>query len=243
MRRGRRTIHASEGDAHFGQSRAICIGDYGLFLANKILAEANLPPEILVRVFRLFADIQLKTLEGEIMDVTLPRQSDYCDSTVRAIYEYKTAWYTLVGPIQLGAICGGASDEMLEILKEITLPLVLAFQIKDDLLGIFASEEKLGKPALSDIIEKKQTTLYGFARKNAAPKQFAALEKIYRNPAATAADLISVREIFTQTGAKAAAEAEISALSQAALSAAEKLPEAQKPLLRGLVHYLCNRSH
>ncbi|MCL2223855.1 MAG: 4-hydroxy-3-methylbut-2-enyl diphosphate reductase [Defluviitaleaceae bacterium] len=247
-RRGKTTIHASETDTHFGLSRAICIGDYGLFLANKILAEAELPPKILVKVFKLFSEIQLKTLEGELMDVTLPYSpkdptSEEYDQTVNGIYEYKTAWYTLMGPIQLGAICGGASDELLEILHEITLPLGLAFQIKDDLLGIFASEEKLGKPALSDIVEKKQTTLYGHACKNATPAQREILEKTYGNPSATVADLETMREIFTATGAKAAAEAEISALSRTALTSIEKLDKKHQPILRGLVHYLFGRTY
>ncbi|MCL2577424.1 MAG: 4-hydroxy-3-methylbut-2-enyl diphosphate reductase [Defluviitaleaceae bacterium] len=249
-RRGKRTIHASESDTHFGLSRAICIGDYGLFLANKILAELELSPEILVRVFKLFSEIQLKTLEGEIMDVSLPYDQkkpalgyDEYTRMVRDIYEYKTAWYTLVGPIQLGAICGSVSDELLIILQEITLPLGLAFQIKDDLLGIFANEEKLGKPALSDIIEKKQTTLYGYACKNADSEQCEILEKSYGNPNATEADLEAVRKIFIATGAKKMAEAEIAALSQAALNATEKLNENHRPYLRGLIYYLFSRKH
>jgi len=249
IRRGKKTIHALENDPHFGLSRAICIGDYGLFLANKILASAGFEADVLAKILTLFAEIQLTTLDGELMDVSLPTSPinpaenyDEYIKDVRKIYESKTAWYTLAGPLLLGAICGGADENLLDTLKEIGLPLGLAFQIKDDLLGIFASEEKLGKPALSDIIEKKQTTLYGFACKNASPAQRKALAKSYGNPYATEADLYAVREIFTQTGAKAAAEAEIAALSRAALHASKKLPIEHKPLLCGLIHYLCGRT-
>ena len=246
MRRGRATIHSSESDPHFGNSRAICIGDYGLFLANKILAESDLPPETLAKIFRLFSQIQLTTLEGEIMDVSLPYHPidiavDYekFTSTVGHIFEYKTAWYTLVGPIMLGVICGGGDEKLQNLLRDITMPLGIAFQIKDDLLGIYGSEEALGKPALSDIFEKKQTLLYGYAYKNATEEQRTRLNKSYGNPNATNADLETVREIFDQTGAKAYAEAEIERLSQTSLNLINTMPD--KTMLQGLVHYLITR--
>ncbi|MCL1845196.1 MAG: polyprenyl synthetase family protein [Defluviitaleaceae bacterium] len=242
--------HTAESDAHFGLSRAICIGDYGLFLANRILAESGLEAGILARVFRLFSEIQIRTIRGEIMDVSLPilpvdiiKQYDEYMRTVGAIYDSKTAWYTLAGPIMLGAVCGGAGDAMLDTLREIALPLGMAFQIKDDLLGVFASEEELGKPALSDIVEKKQTILYGYAVKHADSEQRARLEKSYGNPRADAEDLQTVREIFTETGAKKFAEDEIARLSQIALDNASSLGDDAKPLVCGLVHYLITRRH
>jgi len=248
VRRGKKTIHAAESDFHFGNSRAICIGDYGLFLANKILAESGLEPEILVEIFRLFSQIQLTTLEGEIMDVSLPYQTiDIADEyerfthTVGCIFEYKTAWYTLVGPIMLGAICGGADTKLMNLLRDITMPLGIAFQIKDDLLGIYASEEVLGKPALSDVFEKKQTLLYGYAYKHASTEQRKRLDKSYGNPNAAVEDLEIVREIFIATGAKAHAEEEIQRLSQISLDLISTMPNEHKIMLQGLVHYLITR--
>ncbi|MCL1842917.1 MAG: 4-hydroxy-3-methylbut-2-enyl diphosphate reductase [Defluviitaleaceae bacterium] len=245
-RRGKPTIHTNHtkvSDPHFGISRAICIGDYALFLANSILSE--LPPNILAKVLSFFSEIQIKTLEGELMDVSLPfeeftNHEEYVQQ-IFAVYEYKTAWYTLAGPMMLGALCGGADEAFLQHLREITLPLGIAFQIKDDLLGIFAGEEALGKSCLSDIAEKKQTILYAFAKKNADHSQLEVLEKIYGNPNATNHDLSAIREIFTQTGAKAHAENEIRRLSAAALDSIEKLNIESKSLLRGLVHYLTSR--
>jgi len=250
VRRGKKTIHAMESDPHFGNSRAVCIGDYGLFLANRILADSSLPPEILVKIFRLFSQIQLITLEGEIMDVTLPYQpihiaTDYENytKTVNLIFEYKTSWYTLVGPIMLGAICGGADEKLINLLRDITMPLGIAFQIKDDLLGIYASEEILGKSPLSDLIEKKQTLLYGYAYKHATPEQRILLDKSYGNPNATENDLEAVREIFAATGAQAHSEKEINRLSQTSLDLIGTLPVEHQPILRGLVRYLITRKY
>ncbi|MCL2197584.1 MAG: polyprenyl synthetase family protein [Defluviitaleaceae bacterium] len=246
-RRGKPTIHVGESDEHFGVSRAICIGDYGLFLANRIIAEAGLDSEVLVRVMRLFADIQLKTLEGEIMDVSLPvfpvADADEYELTVLRIYEFKTAWYTLVGPAMLGAVCAGVEldDGFLLRLRDILLPLGVAFQIKDDLLGVFGREKELGKPALSDIIENKQTILYGFARKYACADTQNALAKSYGNPKAMEADLEAVREIFVKTGAKKFAEDEITRLSEIAGISIREIEEEHRPLLRGLVNFLLTR--
>jgi len=250
FRRGKKTIHSTESDSHFGTSRAICIGDYGLFLANRILAESALPSEIFVKIMRLFSQIQLTTLEGEIMDVSLPYKpvditTDYKKyvEIVDEIFTSKTAWYTLAGPVMLGAICGGADEGLLNLLKDIMLPLGVAFQIKDDLLGIYAREEVLGKPAISDLLEKKQTLLYGYAYKHANETERRKLDACYGNPAADENDLISVREIFTATGAKDYAENEIRRLSDISLELIDSLPPESRPIMRGLVSYQIMRKY
>ena len=250
MRRGKKTIHATDGDSHLSLSRAICIGDMGFFLVDKILAEADIPTDRLLKILKLFSKIKLTTLEGEIMDVCLPYEpidikNDYekYNGIVENIYEYKTAWYTLIGPMMLGGICGGASSETLEALKQIALPLGLAFQIKDDVLGIFSTGEVLGKSNLSDIAEKKQTLLYGYAAKHASEADYELLNKSYGNPSANQNDLKTAREIFIKTGALNHAEAEIERQSKTSLEAISRLNSEHQPLLRGLVGYLINRKH
>ena len=250
MRRGKRTIHSADGNPHFALSRAICIGDLGLFLADKIISEAVIPHARLVKIMQLFSKIKLTTLEGEIMDVSLPYEpidikAEYEKYTriVENIYEYKTAWYTLVGPMMLGGLCGGASNETLETIKQITLPLGLAFQIKDDILGIFSTGVVLGKSNLSDIIEKKQTLLYGYAVRNASAADHEQLNKCYGNKGANENDLRTVRDIFIRTGALKFAEAEIRKQSKKSLEVINRLDDRFKPLLRGLVSFLTSRKH
>ena len=266
-RRGIPTIHSPEGvneyaaqrklsggflkDAsvdvvkHFGISRAVCIGDYGLFLANKLVAQSDLPSDLKVKVFELFSQIQLTTLEGEIMDVTLPYVNSSIDDnyfrTIDLIYEYKTAWYTLTGPALLGGILGGADNETNNLLKEIMLPLGISFQIKDDLLGIYGDEEVLGKPALSDVAEKKQTLLYGFAYAHASEEEKQLLDIHYGNPNASNEDLEMVRQLFEKTGAKVQCENLLEIYSKKAVQSAEKFDEMLRPLFKGLIGYLLNR--
>ena len=236
MRRGKKTIHSAPGNSHLALSRAICIGDMGFFLVDKILAEADIPPARLVKILKLFSKIKLTTLEGEIMDVCLPHEpidikAEYEKYAyiVENIYEFKTAWYTLVGPMMLGGICGDANCETMKTLKQIALPLGLAFQVKDDILGIFSTNEVLGKSNLSDIAEKKQTLLYGYAAKHANETDYELLNKSYGNPNANETDLETVRDIFIRTGALSYAEAEIKRQSKTSLEAISRLDSKHQP--------------
>ena len=248
MRRGKKTIHSDKG--HFGISRAICIGDMGFFLSNQILAEWDIPWEILRKILRRYAAIQLTTLDGEIMDVSLPHlpidiETSYNSymATVRKIYETKTAWYTLAGPVLLGADLGGAENGLHCILEEIALPLGVAFQVKDDILGMFAEEKTLGKSVLSDMREMKQTLMYGFAAKNANPGQKEILERNYGNPEAGIKELEALRGVFISSGALAFAEGIISNETGKCLKAIERLDEKHRPLFYGLVQYLTHRRY
>jgi 4-hydroxy-3-methylbut-2-enyl diphosphate reductase len=263
MRRSKMTIHVETANEmknrhevsnaaaeHFGMSRALCIGDYGFFIAYQILSECKVESSVLANIFKLYSQILSRTCEGEIMDVILPYENisisdnydEYC-YLVTQIFEYKTAWYTLSGPIMLGAICGEANDNLIELLKNITIPLGVAFQIKDDLLGIYSSEEILGKPLLSDIKEKKQTLLYGYAFKNANENDRELLKQHYGNENADMQDLEIIKRIFETTGAKKYAENEVQRLSEISKTLVNNLviSDEYKILLNGLVSYLTTR--
>lgn len=267
-RRGRKTIHAHSRDVelargtqdpehvvnakHFGIARAICIGDYGMFEANYQLAHAKVDDATKVRLLKEFANTQLITLEGEITDVMLPyepidpaqKYEDY-DYAINQIYRDKTAWYTLAGPLIIGTICGGGDFDLEIKLRDIAMPLGVAFQIKDDLLGMYGDEKAIGKPAISDMVEAKQTFIFGYAYKHANPTQRETLDRLYGNQNATPEDLQTVRDIFTATGAQAYAEDKVATLSQESLALISQMdidPEYQA-LLRGLVYYLLVRKY
>lgn len=264
-RRGKETIHinsakrilssqdngiSSEDANHYGVSRALCIGDYGFFISYQFLAKCNLDNSVLVKVYELYSQILTLTCEGEIMDTMLPYDKisimdnyDEYRNTVFQIYEYKTAWYTLAGPIMLGAICGGASDELISLLKSIAIPLGIAFQIRDDLLGIYSNDKILGKTVLSDIQEEKQTLLLGIAYKNANEEQMELLNKHYGKRDADKHDLQMVQRIFEETGAKRCAEDEIQRLSDYSknLIHNDLIDKEYQFILCGLIDYLIDR--
>ena len=116
------------------------------------------------------------------------------------MHKLKTAIYTIEGPLHMGAIAAGASDDQLKILSEYAIPLGMAFQLKDDLLGLFGLEEKLGKPVDSDIKEGKKTILILKAMENAGKQQKEFIVNALGNKNITEKELIKLREIIKKTG-------------------------------------------
>ncbi|MDE6129133.1 MAG: polyprenyl synthetase family protein [Lachnospiraceae bacterium] len=262
-RRGKATIHvdsaekikeskgiSDEAATHYGISRALCIGDYGFFISYQFLAKCAVDSAVLTKVYQLYSQILSKTCEGEIMDTILPFDRisildnyDAYEKMVSQIYELKTAWYTLAGPLMLGAVCGGGSEALVDLLKRIAIPLGIAFQIKDDLLGIYSSDEVLGKSVLSDICEGKQTLLFGFAYQKANEEQRALLDRHYGKRDASEQDLEVIRKVFEETGAKQQAEAEIKRLSAYSreLIQNDLIDKEYQAILYGLVSYQTGR--
>lgn len=241
--------HISNADAqHYGISRALCIGDYGFFISYQILAECPVDAFVLSKLYKIYSQIYAITCEGEIMDTVLPftkisisDEYDKYESMVMKIYEYKTAWYTLAGPLMIGAICGGADGELLSVLRDIAIPLGIAFQIKDDLLGVYSSEEVLGKSVLSDIRENKQTILLGIAYLRADEMQRKLIDQHYGMKEADEHDLEIIRKVFEETGARNYAEKEIERLANNSRKLISKVEETYRMLLHGLINYLVGR--
>ena len=187
---------------HYGISEAICLGDVGIFLANRLVADCSFSSERKIDALKTFLGVQLKTVDGEMLDVLMSFERDYGDEDgILRMASLKTAWYTIIGPLQVGAVLGGAAPALLDAMKRYGMALGLAFQLKDDILGIEAEEEETGKSNTSDIAEGKITLLAHFAMKNAAPAQLGQLKNIYGANEVTEAGRQTVREIFERTGA------------------------------------------
>jgi geranylgeranyl diphosphate synthase type I len=192
---------------HFGISEAICLGDIGIFLANRLVAESSIEHEKRTEAMRTFLDAQLNMVDGEMLDALMSFEKDYDDvDGIIKMASLKTAWYTIIGPLQVGAVLGGAVPEQLDAMKRYGIALGLAFQLKDDILGIEAEEEESGKSNTSDIAEGKITLLAHFAMKRAAPEQLAQLRLVYGSSEVSDEARQIVRDIFESTGAFAETE-------------------------------------
>ena len=192
----------------------IMIGFLGLYMAYEKLSVAYGTNPNFSRILKEYNDVVIKTVEGGIMDVIVPFQerykeylpieSDLADTNPFDVIEQlaflKTAYYTTMGPIVLGMILKGATDPEVDAVADIMKDVGLAFQIQDDLLGIYADEEELGKDVGSDVSEYKQTFLYTYVKVN-VPEALTELNKYYGNDNITIEDLEAVRRIFKETGA------------------------------------------
>lgn len=205
MRRMETRRRADDGhfdDFHYGISQAICLGDVGIFLANRLVLESAFGADRKIEAMKVFLDVQLNTVDGEMLDVLMSHKKDYYDEEgILKIANLKTAWYTIAGPLRLGAVLGGASPELMDALRRYGVFLGMAFQLRDDILGIDATEAEIGKSNTSDIAEGKVTLLAYYAMKRATPVQLEQLRRIYGSGTVSEADRLTVREIFDSTGA------------------------------------------
>ncbi len=144
----------------------------------------------------------INTTLGEMLDVELPYLKETrMEDDVMMIHRLKTAEYTITYPLIVGAILAGGSEKLLADIKRLGYSLGIAFQIQDDILGVFGDEKQLGKSVTSDIEEGKNTLLIIQALKNCNLKQKEILDKYYGQGKIGGKELSSIREVFKEAGA------------------------------------------
>jgi geranylgeranyl diphosphate synthase type I len=223
---------------NYGQAVAMLAGDVALCLAHYFALNSRFNVDVKILALSQFIENLIKTGLGQAMDVNLTvRGEDITTSEVRRMTLYKTAFYTVVAPMQLGAILGGASEHMRSVLEGFGRPLGEAFQLQDDILGIFGTEKAIGKSVISDLKEGKRTFLIqcGIERAGVEDKRF--LLSVLGRDEILLKDLEKVRDILSNCGAKAMVEKEahrLKAIAQGTIPAITK-----DPRLRSLLHDIC----
>jgi geranylgeranyl diphosphate synthase, type I len=139
-------------------------------------------------------------------------------------------------PVVLGAALAGAPEQVLERCSAFALPLGEAFQLRDDVLGVFGDPAATGKPAGDDLREGKRTVLVGYVRTLGGEPQVARLEEALGRPDLTEEDVEELRALITACGALASTEELIERLSREAFAALDRLGAEDVPMaaLRGL---------
>lgn len=187
---------------HYGESMAMCTGDILLNLAWDKLLTSTFPPEKILRASQVFARYFTRVGIGQMLDVTGALQKDVSETDIQTILTLKTAEYSCVLPLLVGAILGGLKEtNKREVITQYAMGLGLVFQLHDDLLGSFGDTTETGKSTSSDIKEGKHTLLASYARSHATPEQRIVFDRVIGNKQATDADIEAVRTIMKQTGA------------------------------------------
>ncbi len=252
IRRGKPTIHSlykekyknlPDRSEHLGISSAILAGDLTAPFAYEILAESNFPNDFKNKAIRKLNIILEDVIAGQTIDIFggIGRQLEIND--ILKIMEYKTARYTIEGPLHIGAILAGAPDSVLRKLSQCAVPLGIAFQIRDDILGVFGDTKVTGKSASSDIREGKQTLLIVEALRVAGKNQKKEILEAFDNPNATEKQIKNVREIIKNTGALEKASKEAIKLASRARNIIEKsdFSKETKQFLIGISDYILER--
>ncbi len=165
-------LHADAGLAgnseHFGVSAALLLGDFALAWADDLFAAGAQSLGALDRALPIWRSMRTEVLGGQLLDllVTASIGRDPVDQASDAlrINRFKTAAYTVERPLQLGAVLAGADPETVAALRTYGADIGVAFQLRDDLLGVFGDPAVTGKPAGDDLLEGKRTLLLATAR-------------------------------------------------------------------------------
>jgi geranylgeranyl diphosphate synthase type I len=233
-RRGRPTVHVEFARKHaaarwqgqparFGAAAAILLGDLALAWADDMLYAAGLSPAALRRVAPAWRAMRTEVLGGQYLDVLHQSTGDTSVRAALQIDRYKTAAYTVERPLHLGAAIADAPPELVNAYRRFGADIGVAFQLRDDLLGVFGDPEVTGKPAGDDLREGKRTLLVAVALERADQRGRSDARQVILdavgNPGLDGSDVDRVRGLLTELGAVQAVEQRIAALTGSALDA------------------------
>ena len=233
--------------AHFGNSMAIIVGDILGALGNRVIYESDFHPELVVRALHKLQNIVSMTCVGETEDIYIENRGQATEKDIMRMYENKTAKYTIEGPLHLGAILAGANDNFLKMFSAYSIPVGIAFQIQDDILGIFGAEEKMGKPIGSDVRQGKQTILVSKAYEKANSQQKEILNMALGKKDLTANNLDSFKKVIMATGSLEYAKKLTNKLIEQGKEALKKgvkiqpVEQEAEDFLLGIADYIVNR--
>lgn len=223
---------------NYGDAAGILAGDLALAGAVREIALSGAPPAVVVRLLDLLEGVLHRSAAGELADVRVSLTGDASLLDVLDIAEWKTAAYSFQLPLQAAAILAQAGDEVVAALEELGRSLGLAFQLRDDLDGVFGEIEQTGKDPLCDLREGKCTALITVAR---STHLWDELAPYVGAPDLTAEGAVRARELLVTCGARAAVEAMVSELRAAAVAAIRGLPCAAADALLEMVDLLVPR--
>lgn len=247
-RRGRPSVHRRFQSAHeaegwrgsaagFGEMAGIIAGDLCLSFSEAVFASIGTQPAASGRARRIFDTMRTEVMAGQYLDglseaiggedpeVALERAS--------TVIRFKSAKYSCEHPLAIGAALAGAAEPLLSQLRGFGLPLGEAFQLRDDVLGVFGEPERTGKPAGDDLREGKRTVLIALTEQRGGPEDAALLDEALGDPELDAAGIERLREVIRATGALTELEGIIDATERqvrAALRRIEADPESKRAL-------------
>ena len=247
-RRGQPAVHAAVADHHaasgwggesrrFGEGVAILAGDLAFTWADELLLAAPMPAR------QVFTELRVELDMGQYLDLVGAARRDSSAARARVVCRYKSGKYTIERPLHLGAALAGRRDELAGPLSAVGLPLGDAFQLVDDLLGVFGSAAATGKPVGDDLREGKPTMLHALAVDRANGAAATTLAADYGRADLDEAGVARLQDVLTGCGAVAEIERMVGALTAEAGMAIDALPfdDGPRAALHELATYIAER--
>jgi len=215
---------------------AILIGDLLISWAGQLFTSCGLPAAYLARTRQLWATIARELVAGECLEILHTGRPPRIDRSLD-IVRLKTAKYTVERPLQIGGTLAGASKDLLSAFTAYAVPLGEAFQLRDDVLGVFGNPMETGKSNQDDLNGYKPTALLAITLSTARLADQEELERLLARGDLDAGHLEIVREIMQRSGARERVESMIEERAAVAVRAIEKarLPSSTTAAFRSLV--------
>lgn len=203
VRRGGPTtqVYFANGDEHYGESMAVCLGDAILCLGFERLNNCGFDPILVNRASQQFTRGITNTALGQAYDTSLSKMKEMTEEMVMSLHRAKTGIYTYENPLMIGGILSGLDDEVMNVLREYAIAGGIAFQLQDDILGIFGNEEKTGKSANSDLLQGKVTLLIVKLMENGTEEQKQVVKKVWGKLEAANEDIEAAKLAIKESGA------------------------------------------
>jgi geranylgeranyl diphosphate synthase type II len=207
--------------AHYADGAAMLAGDLGISAAYQLLLSSSFSPEKQVAAMRLLGDAIFDVAGGQLLDMEASLQDIQKPDSLK-IAQLKTSSYSFVAPLAIGATLAGASAQTLQALAEYGDALGIAFQLADDILGLFGNESVTGKSTTTDVAEGKPTFLMQQAVARSSATDRAELLELLGDHSLTSLQLQRARKLVRQSGALEETERRIASYAEAAHAAAAR---------------------
>lgn len=230
------------GAEQYGAAAAILLGDLLLTWADELLRNCGLPLAQVAPGLDVFDRCRSEVIAGQFLDVSVQARGLADVDAAMTVLRYKSAKYSIERPLHIGAALAGADHETMARLTAFGLPLGEAFQLRDDLLGVFGDPATTGKPAGDDLVEGKRTVLVALALDAAGREDAELLHSSLGTPLDQAA-VERLRRIIDGSGAHAQVETVITELAGHAVAALDEsgLDERARGVLRELASAATDR--
>lgn len=249
VRRGKPTTHKyfEEGDSHYGESMAYTLGDIVLTIGYELVLRSKFQPDLVIKATEKLLRGITNTAHGQAYDVSLEKMVDtWEEEDVIVLHKAKTAIYTYENPLFIGAYLANLGPDVLTILHDYSMDGGVAFQLQDDILGVYGDPEKTGKSANSDLLQGKVTLLILKTLSDGTEQQVEALEKIWGKRNAENIDIENAKKAIIDSGSLEYSRVISKEYAAKAAKTAEKLRALSLnteaiDFIQGIAEYMVNR--
>ena len=216
--------HTWRGDGgQFGVNVAILCGDLCLCYSDELMLACGLPPARLLAAQQVINQMRSEVMIGQNLELLDQAGGGSLAGALRII-RLKAAKYTIERPLQIGAMLAGGGPELMEAYSRFAIPLGEAFQLRDDVLGVFGDAAETGKPTTDDLREGKPTALIALARERAGGEQARLVDRLHGNDDLDDEGAATLRSIIVSTGALETIETMIQQRYATALAEVDRIP-------------------